>query len=315
MPEGKIIKSTGSWYNVMLPDQEVVPCRVKGKLRVNDNRLTNPIAVGDFVTFQMEEQGGVGIISSVQKRQNYVIRSSPRKKHQLHLIACNVDQVFIITTIREPDLKPGFLDRFLLTTETYQIPTYLIFNKSDIWEKEDFELFETVKDIYEKVGYACIYTSATNMTNVEELNGLLMGKTTLFSGHSGVGKSSLMNTILPNSDIKTTELSGHTGKGQHTTTFAEMYALNHDTYIIDTPGIKELGFINLDPKDVAGNFKEIFAMSSKCKFNNCMHQNEPNCAVKEAVSIGMISDLRYSSYLSVLEEVQEQNSWERKTDW
>ncbi len=313
--KGIIVKSTGSWYNVADESGKIIPCRIKGKFRLIDQRLTNPIAVGDEVHYEFEKGDETGVIHKIETRRNYVIRSSPRKKHTLHLLACNVDQVFVITTVTQPTLKPGFLDRYLLTTEAHDIPTFLIFNKSDLYSPDDVETFEVMRYIYQPLGYHCFMVSAETGEGVEEIKALLQGKTTLISGHSGVGKSTLANALEAGLDLRTGDLSGHSGKGQHTTTFAELFDLGNGTKIIDTPGIKELGFINLEPQDVAHNFKELFEYSKNCRFNNCMHINEPNCAVLKAVEEHKISFIRYQSYVSVIEEVQSQNYWERKTDW
>jgi ribosome biogenesis GTPase len=229
----------------------------------------------------------------------------------MHLIACNVDQAFVIVTIKRPNIKPGFIDRFLLTTESYNIPTYIIFNKCDIYDAEDLELYEALKVIYKNAGYQTMLVSAENGQGLDELKALLKDKTTLISGHSGVGKSSLVNAIQPQFELRTGDISGITDKGMHTTTFAEMFELDFGGRIIDTPGIKELGFLNMEPKDVSHNFPEIFALSPKCKYSNCLHINEPHCAVKSAIEKGEIHSLRYQSYLSIMEEVMDQKHWER----
>lgn len=312
--EGLITRSTGSWYQVRLDDGKTLSARIKGKFRLEDKRITNPIAVGDRVRLGIERDG-TGIIQELLPRRNYVLRRSTHKKHFLHLIASNLDQVFLIVTLRYPNLKPGFIDRFILTTESHDIPTYIIVNKADLYDEDDLEDFSGLKYIYEKIGYKVLLVSAETGEGVEQLREILRDKITLLSGHSGVGKSSLVNAIEPGLDLRTSEISDYSEKGQHTTTFAEMHALNGGGSLIDTPGIKEFGFINLTPEDVAHNFKEIFETSQQCKYGNCRHQNEPICAVKKAVEEGQISPLRYQSYLSILEEVQEQNHWERKTDW
>jgi ribosome biogenesis GTPase len=313
---GTVFKSTGSWYTVRDEAGKDWACRIKGKLRLLNERVTNPVAVGDYVDFEPEKgESGQGVISGVHMRRNYVLRSSPRKRFQVHLLACNVDQVMLVTSIAQPMVKPGFIDRFLLTTETRDIPVYLIFNKKDLYSEEDLLLCRGLRRIYEAIGYQTFLVSAATGEGLEAVRQQLEGRTTLMSGHSGVGKSSLVNALQPGLELRTQELSDHSGKGLHTTTFAEMHPFGASGLLIDTPGIKELGFINLEPLDVAHNYRELFAASPGCKFNNCLHVNEPDCAVKAAVESGQISELRYQSYLSVLEEVQAQKHWERKTDW
>lgn len=291
------------------------PCRIKGKLRLINDRVTNPIAVGDWVEFEPEKKSENGTISTVLPRRNYVIRSSPRKRHQLHLLACNVDQVFIVATLKEPELKPGFIDRFLLTTEAYDIPIHLVINKADMYSKEYMKLYEAIQEIYEPLGYPMHLVSAHTGAGLDVLRELLKDKTTVTNGRSGVGKSSLLNALQPQLDLQTQEISDYSGKGLHTTTFAEMYELDFGGKLIDTPGIKELGFINLSPQDVSHNFREFFSASPRCRFHDCLHLNEPDCAVKEAVDNGEISSVRYTSYHYIMEEVRAQNSWERKLDW
>jgi len=310
LQKGTVIKSTGTWYRVKTKENEVIECRIIGKFRLNGMKLTNPVAVGDHVEFEMEADEK-GIIRKISDRENYVVRQSPRQKHYLHLLASNVDQAILIMTIVEPNLKQGFIDRFLLMTEPYNIPTAIVFNKADLLEEGDMAMYAYLKDIYEKIGYNVLLVSAIEGTGKEELKILLKDKITLISGQSGVGKSSLVNSISKNIDLRTTELSDYSGKGQHTTTFAEMHALDFGGSIIDTPGIKTLSFNNLEPMDVAHNFREIFELSENCKFSNCLHRNEPKCAVKTAVEEEEISELRYLNYLTLLEEMEDQNYWER----
>lgn len=308
-----IYKSTGSWYEVKTEDGKWHNARTVGKLRLEDNFSTNPIAVGDIVDIHIENEEEI-TINNIHKRTNYVVRQSPRKKHQVHLIAANVDQALLIITIREPNLKVGFIDRFLMMTEPYKIPVIIAFNKSDIYLKEDLEVFEFYKDVYEKIGYTVILTSSANNYGIDNLRLLLKNKVTLISGQSGVGKSSLVNAIQPGLKLRTTELSDYSGKGQHTTTFAEMYDLNEGGMIIDTPGIKTLAFNTFEITDIAHNFREIFKYSEDCKFANCTHRNEPKCAVKDAVENGEISIHRYENYIQLTVEVEEQNYWEIHKD-
>lgn len=315
--KGTITKSTGSWYVVRLEDGETLRCNIKGKFRLKGVKLTNYVAVGDEVEVEQEKgmEEGIGIITKLHDRRNYVLRQSTRKRHYMHMIACNIDQAFLVTTIAQPMLKPGFIDRFLLTTATHDIPTYIIVNKSDVYDEEELMMYEGLSNIYGAIGYQTLLVSAEQGQGIEELRALLKDKTTLISGHSGVGKSSLVNAIEPRLEISTQEVSDYSGKGMHTTTFAEMHNLEFGGYLIDTPGIKELGFINMEPMDVAHNFKEFFEYSKDCKFSNCMHLNEPHCAVKKAIEEEEISGLRYQNYLNIMEEVMGQNYWERKTDW
>lgn len=309
MLKGQVYKSTGSWYDVVLENGERVQCRTVGKMRLNTMKVTNPVAVGDYVVVNLQEEG-TGLIKDVYDRDNYVIRQSPRKKHFRHILACNIDQAFLIVTIVEPMLKQGFIDRFLLMTEPFNIPVHIIFNKYDIYDETDVQTYEVLKDIYEPIGYKTHLVSAADNTGINELKEELINKTTLISGQSGVGKSSLINRFQSDIVIKTTELSDYTGKGQHTTTFAEMFDLHNGGRIIDTPGIKTLSFNYLEVQDVNHNFREMFAISEHCKFSNCLHRNEPKCAVKQAVEEGQISEYRYYNYLQILEEIEGQNYWE-----
>ena len=315
---GTVIKSTGSWYNVQTDCGLRLDCRIKGKFRQAGLTLTNPVAVGDRVQLVPEAGQPTAMITEILPRRNYLIRESTRRKHQLHLMACNIDQAILVTTIREPNLKFGFIDRFLLNTAPQDIPTLIVFNKTDIYDSSDWETLNAARNIYEKIGYSVLAVSVNSGAGLQELKAALMGKISFVSGFSGVGKSSLINKLDPTLNLRATPLSEATGKGQHTTTFAEWHALSGDpsAAIIDTPGIKELGFLNLNPLDVAHNYKEFLSASEQCRFGTkCMHLNEPDCAVKNAVESGEISPLRYQSYQAIQEEVGQQNSWERKTDW
>jgi ribosome biogenesis GTPase len=309
--QGLIVKSTGTWYTVRLDNGELMQCRIKGKFRLKGYKLTNPVSVGDIVEVTPEEGMETGVISDVLPRKNQVLRRSPRQKHYMHLIASNIDQAMLIVTIKHPTIKPGFIDRFLLSTESYDIPTYIVFNKADLYDEDDLMLYKALSIIYGNIGYKTLLVSAIEGDGLDNLRALLKDKTTLISGHSGVGKSSLVNAIEADLELRTGEISDYTEKGMHTTTFAEMFPLEMGGNIIDTPGIKELGFINMEPKDVGHNYPEIFEYSKNCKFNNCLHLNEPKCAVKQAVEDEEIHIIRYQSYLSILEEVMEQKHWER----
>ncbi len=311
LQQGLIVRSTGSWYEVELSDGTVLPCRMKGKLRLNDLKVTNPVAVGDNVMIELEADSNNGIIKEVIDRRNYVIRQSPRKKHYLHILAANIDQAVLIVTMVTPSLKQGFIDRFLLMTEPYNIPVHIFFNKGDLYTNKDIDNYLSLKDVYEKIGYHCYMVSALEGKGIQTINEVLRGKTTLMSGQSGVGKSSLINLIAPDLELRIGDISDYTGKGQHTTTFAEMFDLGESTKIIDSPGIKSLSYNYLEPLDIAHNFREFFEASSGCKYDNCMHKKEPKCAVKDGVEDGSISPLRYQNYLQILEEIDDQNYWER----
>ncbi len=307
---GTIIKSTGSWYQVRLPDNREMVCRIVGKLRLGGLSTTNPVAVGDQVEI-LPESAEKGLIKQILPRKNYVIRQSPRRKHDLHLIAANVDQAIVIVTLVEPNLKPGFVDRFLLMTEPYDIPTAIVVNKADLYDEDMREVFHDLTALYSPIGYPSLLVSAKTGEGMPDLRTFLQGKTTLVGGQSGVGKSTLVNAIQPGLGLRTGDLSDYSGKGQHTTTFAEMFSLDMGGDIIDTPGIKMLAFNNLAPLDVAHNFREFFALAPSCKFGGqCLHRNEPHCAVREAVSNGELSPLRYQHYLAILDDIAQQNHWE-----
>ncbi len=309
---GIVMRSTGSWYQVRTGNGKVLECRIAGKFRQEDKNLTNPVSVGDEVVIQSDPQGDNTLIREILPRRNYVLRQSPRRKRDLHLLASNVDQAMLITTIVSPNLKPGFIDRFLLMTEPFNIPAVIVFNKADVYDDDAFDLYAYMEEVYQRIGYRVLLTSAINGTGTDDLKQILKGKTTLVSGQSGVGKTSLINAIEPQLQLKTQMLSGYSGKGQHTTTFAEMFPLSFGGYIIDTPGIKTLGFIHLEPLDVAHNFREFFRISEDCRFGGqCLHRNEPGCAVKAALNKEEISELRYINYLHILEEIDAQNYWER----
>lgn len=310
---GTVIKSTGSWYIVRMDDtQEIMSCRIIGKFRIGGLKLTNPVAVGDKVKVEKDVEGG--IIKEILPRTNYVIRQSPRKKHQLHLIASNVDQAYVIVTIKNPNLKQGFIDRYILMTEPYDIPVEIIFNKSDLLNEKDLGLYEYLKSIYTSIGYGVHLVSSFDADSLVEVKEKLNDKITLVGGQSGVGKSTFINGIVGNESLRTTEISDYSGKGQHTTTFAEMFEISDNTYLIDTPGIKTLSYNHLEPMDVAHNFREFFKASSGCKFADCSHRNEPRCAVKDGIENGSISELRYFNYIQILEEIEGQNYWERNSD-
>jgi len=316
MQTGTVIKSTGSWYGVRMDTSaEVLQCRIVGKFRLDDIPLTNPVAVGDHVEVQPEGTGQ-GMINKILPRRNYVVRQSPRRKHDLHLLAANIDQAVLITTVVQPSLKPGFIDRFLVMTERDEIPATIVFNKADVYDDEDLEKFLEMKEVYEKIGYGVLLTSVPQRLGLEDLKILLKDKTTFIGGQSGVGKSSLVNAIQSQLELRTKEISDYSGKGQHTTTFAEMFELDFGGRLIDTPGIKTLGFNDKDKANIAHSFREFFALSEHCKFGGaCLHRDEPGCAVHEALRRGEVSELRFSNYLALLNEVEEQNYWERRKEF
>lgn len=317
MLTGTVTKSTGSWYSVRLDEAgELLQCRIVGKFRLDDVPLTNPVAVGDRVEIQREGAAGTeGLIKKILPRDNWVVRQSPRRKHDLHLLAANIDQAVLIVTVVQPNLKPGFIDRFLLMTEPHEIPVTIVFNKGDLYNEEDVAVFFAMKEVYEKIGYRVIATSVRDKKGLDTFRDILKDKITLLSGQSGVGKSSLVNAIQPQLNLRTGDISDYSGKGQHTTTFAEMFELDFGGSIIDTPGIKTLAFNNKDLQNVAHSFREFFTLSENCRFGaSCLHRNEPGCAVREAIKNGEVSELRYLNYLGILEEVEDQNYWERYKD-
>ncbi|MCB9081033.1 MAG: ribosome small subunit-dependent GTPase A [Lewinellaceae bacterium] len=311
--QGTVIKSTGSWYQVRLDDNSVLDCRIIGKFRLGKLKLTNPVAVGDRVA--VESEGESGTIKEIHPRRNYVVRQSPRRKHDVHLLASNIDQALVIVTIVNPNLKQGFIDRFLLMTEPYEIPTIIVFNKADLYDEGDLRVYDYLHEIYARIGYQTLLVSAETGSGFAELQELLKDKTTLVGGQSGVGKSSIVNRLQPGLTLRTGEISDYSGKGQHTTTFAEMFPLDFGGALIDTPGIKTLSFNHLEPIEVAHNFKEFFAHADDCRFGGkCLHRDEPGCAVKAAIETESISELRYQNYLQILEEIEDQNYWERHRD-
>ncbi len=313
--QGTVIKSTGSWYQVKTNNGDIFRSRIIGKFRLDGKKLTNPVAVGDQVELELETgDERTALIKKILPRKNYVVRQSPRKAHFLHLIAANIDQAVVLNTIVQPNLKQGFIDRFLLMTEPLDIPTIIVFNKSDLWTDKEWDIYAQLEHIYQKIGYDVRFISALEGEGIKDFKSLLKDKITLISGHSGVGKSTLINTLEPQLDLATFEISNYSGKGQHTTTFAEMHDLNIGASIIDTPGIKSLSFINMNPQEVSHNFREFFEYSHQCKFSNCMHINEPKCAVKKAIQEGEISELRYINYITIQEEINNQNAWERNND-
>jgi ribosome biogenesis GTPase / thiamine phosphate phosphatase len=305
--KGTVYKSTGSWYSVKDDEGRFWNARIKGVMKIEGITSTNPIAVGDIVDFQVEDGADESvIISNIHDRRNYINRQSPRHKHQHHIIAANVDQSLMIATLKDPRTSQGFIDRFLVACEMYHVPAIIVFNKSDLYKKKENDLFDYYSEIYESIGYRVLRISLLNREGLEPLEDILKDKTTLISGHSGVGKSSFINAVLPGSVIKTKDVSGWSGKGMHTTTFAEMYDLPDGGRIIDTPGMREFGLVDISREELSGYFPEMKMLLQNCQFNNCKHINEPGCAIKEAVASGEIAEDRYVSYYNILESISEQ---------
>ncbi len=303
MMNGVVIKSTGSWYSVRLNDGTTVECRIRGRFRISGIRLTNPVAVGDVVT--VENNGKDYIITEIAERRNYIIRKSVNLSKEAHIIAANLDLAVMVATITHPEVPTTFIDRFLAVAEAYSIPALLVFNKIDLYDEEQ-NPYEELVALYEGIGYPCILTSATTGVGIEEFSKAIASKTVLLSGQSGVGKSSLINAIAPELDLKTSELSASFDLGRHTTTFAEMFFLPNGTRLIDTPGIRGMGMVDMKQQEISHYFPEIFRESEKCRYGNCLHLEEPGCAVVQAVEDGRIAESRYRSYLSMLSSDDEE---------
>ena len=299
--DGIVVKSTGSWYEVMKPSGEIINCRLKGKFRLQGLKHTNPVTVGDKINYEMEPNSENGVIFSIEPRKNYIIRKSSNLSKQTHIIASNIDQAILMVTIAFPTTSLGFIDRFLVTAEAYHIPTTIIFNKVDLCTNGLEDVLQETIDLYhKKVGYAFLKTSVNDKIGLNEVKELLQNKTTLVAGHSGVGKSSLLNAIEPNLNLRTGIISKTSFNGQHTTTFAQMHPLSFGGFIIDTPGIREFGVVDLNNAELSHYFKEMKPFIGKCKFNNCQHIHEPQCTVLEALEAGQIPNERYQSYLSIM---------------
>jgi ribosome biogenesis GTPase len=304
----RVYKSTGSWYTVKTEDGNFSIARIKGIFKIDGITSTNPIAVGDWVNIEVEtggEEGGM-MITGIDERNNYINRQSPANKYQHHIIASNLDQSLLLATLKDPKTSQGFIDRFLVAGEAYHIPSVIIFNKSDIYRKKEMDLFEERKEMYESAGYPVILMSLADKTGLEGVEEILRNKTSLLSGHSGVGKSSFINYIVPGMGLKTQDVSGWSGKGIHTTTFAEMYDLPLlNAHIIDTPGIREFGLVDIPKQELSHYFPEMRSRLGDCQFNNCLHVNEPGCAIKKALGEGKLSFNRYVSYCMMLESIEE----------
>ncbi|PKQ68617.1 ribosome small subunit-dependent GTPase A [Raineya orbicola] len=299
--QGIVIRSTGAWYEVRTNDKNIISCRLRGKFKLQDLKVTNPIAVGDKVEWEWEKDQKTGVITDILPRENYIIRKSVHKTAHAHLIATNIDQAIIIATLVAPRTSFGFIDRFLVSAETFRIPAVVVFNKSDLLDQEALRYQAEIMQIYTDIGYTCLQTSVLTQEGILDFEKILQGKVSLLSGHSGVGKSSLINAINPSLNLKTGEISDFSQKGKHTTTFAEMFELSENTFIIDTPGIKELGLVEIETDELSHYFPEMRKYLGECKFGSrCLHTHEPHCKVIEAVESGEIALFRYESYLSML---------------
>ncbi|MFC0604114.1 ribosome small subunit-dependent GTPase A [Winogradskyella pulchriflava] len=300
---GTVYKSTGSWYTVKTLNGKFYECRIKGRFRLEGIKSTNPIAVGDNVEFQLETKNNTetGVINRIEERKNYIVRKSVNLSKQTHIIASNIDQVFLLITIDNPPTFTSFIDRFLVTAEAYAVKTVLLFNKIDTYDEEKLMEVKYLTSIYKKIGYECINISATTGENIDKVKALMVDKVSMFAGHSGVGKSTLVNAIEPSLDLKTKAISEQHMQGQHTTTFAEMFDLSFGAKIIDTPGIKGFGIVDMEKEEVGDYFPEFFELKQDCKFNNCLHLKEPKCAVKDALETDEVSYSRYRSYIQILE--------------
>lgn len=302
MAKGLIIRSTGSWYDVRDEEGHIWQARLKGKFKIKGLQTSNPLAVGDRVSMEIEsETENTAVIDKIEDRENYIARASVHKTAQAHLLAANLDQALLIVTLDFPRTSLGFIDRFLVSAESFRIPVTIAFHKQDIFDEEGRDQHQPIMDLYAGLGYGTIRTSAFTGEGIDELRAFLRGKITLISGHSGVGKSTLVNTVAPGLELRTGEVSTFANKGVHTTTFAEMFEIEPDTFLIDTPGIKELGLIDMEPAEISHYFPEMRELLNECRFHNCLHINEPACAVRDAVEEGRIAASRYHSYLGMLE--------------
>jgi ribosome biogenesis GTPase / thiamine phosphate phosphatase len=301
LEKGVVIKSTGSRYRVLCGEGIVIECSVKGKLRIKELRTTNPIAVGDNVLFELNRKDDSGVITQVLDRRNYILRKSSNLSKQYQIIAANIDQVYLMITIIMPETPVEFIDRFLITAEAYRIPAKLIINKTDLYGKDEIEKMDSLESMYNKIGYECIRLSLYDKKNLEPLIIQMKDKISLVSGNSGVGKTTLLNTLNPELKLKTAEISEYHKQGKHITTFPEMHQMPFGGFVIDTPGIRGFGVVDMERNEIYHFFREIFTKSKECRFNNCLHLDEPGCAVRVAVENGEIDFLRYRSYLNIME--------------
>ena len=301
---GTVYKSTGSWYSVKTDDGKFYQCKIKGKLRLENFKSTNPVAVGDRVNFSLEynDVENLGIIQNILERKNYIVRKSVNLSKQSHILASNIDLLVMVITIKDPITTTSFIDRFLVNAEAYSIETLLVFNKYDIYRKEEKNKIDTLVKIYSNIGYKCLLTSTVNNFNISKLKEEVTKKTIMFGGHSGVGKTSLINAIDTSLELKVGDISSQHLQGKHTTTYAEIFDLDSNTKLIDTPGIKGFGLVNFKKEEISDFFPEFFREKNKCKFSNCLHLNEPNCQIKEMVKKNIISDSRYENYIQILND-------------
>ena len=311
--EGFVIKTTGSWYKVLCAEGQAYDCRLRGSFRMKGNKSTNPIAVGDRVSFIVETSDNTGVITEIKDRKNCIVRRSTKLSKQTHVIAANIDQNCLVVTLGFPRTSTGFIDRILVTSEAYHIPAVIIFNKIDLYNDELWEYHNEIKGMYEKVGYRCLEISARENRNIDQVRELVKDKTTLFTGHSGVGKSALINAIDPELKLRVGDVSQWSMKGKHTTTFAEIFPFAQGGYIIDTPGIKEFGMVNFSKEEISHFFPEMRNVLHGCRFANCTHEHEPGCAVKQAVADGIIDEVRYQNYINILNgREMELEDWETR---
>ncbi|MDR0938856.1 MAG: ribosome small subunit-dependent GTPase A [Mediterranea sp.] len=301
---GLVIKNTGSWYQVKTDEGQLVECKIKGNFRLKGIRSTNPVAVGDRVRIVLNQEG-TAFISEIEDRKNYIIRKASNLSKQSHILAANLDQCMLVVTVNYPETSTTFIDRFLASAEAYRVPMRLLFNKIDLYNDDELRYLDALVDLYTHIGYPCHKLSAKRREGIDDIKRELGGRVTLISGHSGVGKSTLINAILPGAALKTADISHFHNKGMHTTTFSEMFAVEEDGYLIDTPGIKGFGTFDMEEEEVGHYFPEIFETSARCKYGNCTHRQEPGCAVREAVEQRLVSQSRYASYLNMLEDKEE----------